>query len=189
MPDRAAPLRRCSTHGGTLCQEGVRNWPGDLLRPSGWDCIAGFPRRCPGFVPSRGPGVKRQRGQPFPARPAPGTRPAGRDRGRPARSGVRLRSRVRSRTSWTRRRELRLRQQVRAQQLRQDLGAGLVVLQPRGGDRLAPRRMHQMRARSRSPPSSPASHPVPNAASNAVGVPGGSPPITCLAPRSRTVPP
>jgi len=44
-----------------------------------------------------------------------------------------------------RRRDPRLRQQVRAQQLRQDRGAGLVVLQPRRGDRLAPQRVYQMR--------------------------------------------
>src|SRR6185312_7425220 len=27
---------RTSPHGGILCQEGVGNWPGDLLWPSGW---------------------------------------------------------------------------------------------------------------------------------------------------------
>jgi hypothetical protein len=38
---------RLPTHGGNLCQEGVGNWPGDLLcRRAGGDCIAGFPRRC-----------------------------------------------------------------------------------------------------------------------------------------------
>jgi hypothetical protein len=44
-----------------------------------------------------------------------------------------------------RRRDPRLRQQVRAQQLRQDRGIDLVVLQPRGGDRLALQRVHQVR--------------------------------------------
>jgi hypothetical protein len=44
-----------------------------------------------------------------------------------------------------RRGELRLGQQVRAEQLRQDRGAGLVVLQPRRSDRLAPQRVHQVR--------------------------------------------
>jgi hypothetical protein len=37
-------------------------------------------------------------------------------------------------------------QQVRPQQLSQDRGVDLVVLQPRRGDRLAPRRVHQVRA-------------------------------------------
>jgi hypothetical protein len=44
------------------------------------------------------------------------------------------------------RRDPRLRQQVRAQQLRQNLGVDLVVLQPRRSDRLAPQRVHQVRA-------------------------------------------
>ena len=44
-----------------------------------------------------------------------------------------------------RRRDPRLGQQVRAQQLRQDRGVDLVVLQPRRGDRLAPQRVHQVR--------------------------------------------
>jgi hypothetical protein len=39
----------------------------------------------------------------------------------------------------------RLGQQVRAQQLRQDRGVDLVVLQPRRGDRLAPQRVHHVR--------------------------------------------
>ena len=42
---------------GNSLSRGRAGLPGDLLWPSGWrDCIAGFPRRCPGFVPSRGPG-------------------------------------------------------------------------------------------------------------------------------------
>ena len=44
-----------------------------------------------------------------------------------------------------RRRDPRLRQQVRAQQLRQDRRIGLVVLQPGRGDRLALQRVHQVR--------------------------------------------
>jgi hypothetical protein len=44
-----------------------------------------------------------------------------------------------------RRGDPRLGQQVCAQQLRQDRGVDLVVLQPRGGDRLAPQRVHQVR--------------------------------------------
>jgi hypothetical protein len=28
--------RRSPTHGGTFCQESVRDWPGDLLWPPGW---------------------------------------------------------------------------------------------------------------------------------------------------------
>ena len=39
----------------------------------------------------------------------------------------------------------RLREQVRVQQLGQDRGVDLVVLQPRRGDGLAPQRVHQMR--------------------------------------------
>jgi hypothetical protein len=39
----------------------------------------------------------------------------------------------------------RLGQQVRAQQLRQDRGVDLVVLQPGRGDRLAPQRVHHVR--------------------------------------------
>jgi len=44
-----------------------------------------------------------------------------------------------------RRGDPRLGQQVRAEQLRQDGGVDLVVLQPRRGDRLAPQRVHQVR--------------------------------------------
>jgi len=44
-----------------------------------------------------------------------------------------------------RRGDPRLRQQVRAQQLRQDRGVDFVVLQPRRSDGLAPQRVHQER--------------------------------------------
>jgi hypothetical protein len=45
------------------------------------------------------------------------------------------------------RRDPRLRQQVRAQQLPQDCRIHLVVLQPGRGDRLAPQRVHQVRVK------------------------------------------
>ena len=87
-----------------------------------------------------------------------------------------LRSSVRSRTSCARCRSTArswrtsggdpcLRQQVGAQQLRQDRRVHLVVLQPRRGDRLALQRVDQVRLEAVAFEQPPAATPQPNAAS------------------------
>ncbi len=97
-----------------------------------------------------------QRGQPGPARAAPAAaRPAvtvvGQDRvdpvaqQRPQPHQLRPVPQQRPQLAHRRRGDPRLRQQVGAQQLRQDRRVDLVVLQPRRGDRLALQRVHQVR--------------------------------------------
>jgi hypothetical protein len=97
-----------------------------------------------------------QGGEPGPARPAPAARrPAvamvGQDRvdpvaqQRPQPHHLRPVPQQRAELAHLRRRDPRLGQQVSAQQLRQDRGVDLVVLQPRRGDGLALQRVHQVR--------------------------------------------
>ena len=58
-------LESLATHGGTVCQESVMGWPGDLLGVTGlWceDCLLAFPRSCPVRAAARS-GVKLERPQ------------------------------------------------------------------------------------------------------------------------------
>ena len=99
---------------------------------------------------------ERQRGEPAPAGPAPAPgRPVltviSQDRAdpvpqqRPQPHQLRPVPQQRPQLPHRRRRDPRLRQQVRTQQLREDRGVDFVVLQPGRGDRLALQRMHQVR--------------------------------------------
>ena len=97
-----------------------------------------------------------ERGEPGPAPPAPapgravmtvvgqhGVDPVPQQRPQPHQLGAVPQQRPQ--LPHRRRRDPRLRQQVRAQQLCQDRGIDLVVLQPGRGDRLALQRVHQVR--------------------------------------------
>ena len=97
---------RSATHGGTLCQESVRDWPGDLLWPSGWRGLyCWLSSQAPGFRAVARSGVKLER----PQRQRPSGRGRGRTSLRPASGGRRsgsgkawLRLRVAS-GAWVRR--------------------------------------------------------------------------------------